>query len=108
MSPDFSIVGAPSNSSASAMNTAAAATATGAPGTVYVYFDEHCGCTKTALAPAPTNAPGGNYSTPAMTTPASQASPVAVATYTPNAATSLQGAWLPSFIVGAMLVAMFF
>jgi hypothetical protein len=94
VSPLFSIFMAP-------LNTSASATSTGIAGsTTYIYFDEHCGCTKTGLVPAATgNSMLANYTAPAMTTPA-------LATYT-GAATDLQTAWLPSLLVGAALVAIF-
>jgi hypothetical protein len=109
-SPMFSIFMAPLNTlvpSASATTTIPAATSIGgATAITYIYFDEHCGCTKTALAAAATGA-STKYSTPALTTPeapASLASSVPVSTYT-GAATSLQGPWLPSPVFGAMLLA---
>jgi hypothetical protein len=111
-SPLFSIFMAALHTSvpsASATTTIPATTGTGgATATTYIYLDEHCGCTKTALAPAATEV-STNYSTPALTTPEAPASPassVPVSTYT-GAATSLQGAWLPSSVFGAMLLAIF-
>lgn len=77
VSPLFSIFMAPLNTITSVTATVAAATGTGIAGTTtYIYFDEHCGCTKTGLVPAATGiSMWANYSAPAMTTPA-------LATYT--------------------------
>lgn len=101
VSPLFSIFMAPLNTSASATITTAAATGTGIAGsTTYIYFDKHCGCTKTGLVPATTeNSMLANYTAPAMTTPA-------LATYT-GAGTELQAAWLPSALFAAALIAVF-
>lgn len=102
VSPLFSIFMAPLNTSASATATFVAATGTGLAGsTTYVYFDEHCGCTKTGLVPAATVASTGtNYTVPIMTTP------MMIGTYT-GVGTNLRAAWMPSVIIGAVSIAMF-
>lgn len=78
------------------MAAAPAATGTGSAAAPYSWYDDECGCSKTAMAPAAPTATGSNYTAPALTTATSMlpsATMSAPSTYT-GAANKLTGSVL--------------